>query len=146
MTFIKVNPKRRRKPVFDQFIDELWKDFQPHVDKVAATKTRPAVNISENNDAYVLDLAVPGLEKEDLKIEVDKGLLSVSAVKEKVEKEGEKFKRREFDFTNFKRSFRLPKSVDVNNIKAAVNNGVLTLTLGKKEEAKEQPARTVEIK
>ncbi|WP_270087635.1 Hsp20/alpha crystallin family protein [Sphingobacterium sp. SYP-B4668] len=96
----------------------------------------PAVNISEAEDSYKIELAAPGLEKADFKINVDKNMMTISA--EKVN-EGETasklFSKREFNYTSFTRSFTLPDTVDYNSIDAAYENGILVVKVGKKEES-----------
>jgi HSP20 family protein len=99
----------------------------------------PATNISETDQAYNLEMAVPGFSKEDFRIDLEKNILTVSSVKEeKEEKKDEKAEcnchRREFGHSNFSRSFSLPEEVDKDGIKAEYNNGVLMITLPKKEE------------
>ncbi|MCR9286424.1 MAG: Hsp20/alpha crystallin family protein [Bacteroidetes bacterium] len=112
----------------------------------------PAVNIKESDEGFNLELAAPGLGKEDFKLELENDILTISAEK-KVEKETaeenenktEKYTRREFSFQSFKRTFTLPETVDISNINANYENGVLLVNLPKKEEAKPQPARLIEI-
>lgn len=106
----------------------------------------PAVNVISNKDGYQLELAVPGLTKEDINIDLDKQVLTISASKEQQENEEKpKFTRREFNYNTFKRSFKLPKTINIELIKADFENGVLSIELPKKEEAKEVPARSIEI-
>lgn len=143
MTLVKVNPKHRRavrkSSPFNNLLDEFFNtgfdfmgsDFASHA---------PAVNIKETKDAFSLDLAAPGLNKEDFKINIDKNQLKVSAnkeVKSEENKEDGKYTRREFNFNSFSRTFTLPNTIDKKAINAAYENGVLTLTLPKKEEAKD---------
>lgn len=97
----------------------------------------PAVNIAENDNEYHIDLAAPGLKKEDFKINLDKNILSIS-VENKTEstEENKRFNRREFSYSSFVRSFTLPEGADQNNIDATYTDGVLRIIVGKKEEAK----------
>lgn len=105
-----------------------------------------AVNIAETDDNFRVELAAPGWAKADFNIELDKDVLTIHAKKEAVEaKEGEKFLRREFVAKELKRTFNLPDTIDVTAIGAAYVNGILTLTLPKKEEAKPQAPRKVNI-
>jgi len=105
-----------------------------------------AVNIAENDDNFRIELAAPGWAKADFNIELDNAVLTISAKKEAVEaKEGEKFLRREFVAKELKRTFNLPETIDVEGLSAAYVNGILTLTLPKKEEAKPQAPRKVAI-
>ena len=97
----------------------------------------PAVNVSETSDAYHIELAAPGLEKGDFKINVDGDVLTISAEK-KVENtdEGKKYSKREYSYTSFTRSFTLPDSIDHGKIDANYKDGVLNVGIAKKEEAK----------
>lgn len=124
---------QRRKPVF----------VSNHFG--ATVHQRPAVNVLEKDDAFVIELAAPGLNKADFNIKVENDVLTIAAKKEVTPKEGEKYTRKEFNYTQFTRTFQLPETVDTTQITAAFENGILTLNLAKKEEAKVQPARAIAI-
>ena len=97
----------------------------------------PQVNIHETANAYHVEMNVPGLTKEDLKVNVENGLLSISfEKKEEEKKEGYKTIRREFSFRSFKRNFSLDENVDANQVQAKYENGILKLLLPKKEQGK----------
>src|SRR5436190_13228518 len=96
---------------------------------------RPSVNVKETAEAYYLELLAPGRTKEDIKINFEKNLLTISYEK-KNEQTDEKYITREFNLQSFKRSFTLDDKVDSENIKARYENGLLTLELPKKAEAK----------
>ena len=102
----------------------------------------PAVNISESETAYLLELAAPGLNKEDFKLNVQANRLVISAKKEAVKEQEEKiensvkYTRKEFSFTDFQRAFTLPKNVDASKVEATYTNGILTVSVPKKEEEK----------
>ncbi|ASU34103.1 heat-shock protein [Mucilaginibacter xinganensis] len=106
----------------------------------------PAVNIAETENEFQIELAAPGLKKEDFKISLDKNVLSVSADK-KVEnvEEGKKFSKREYSYNSFTRSFTLPETADQSKIEAEYNDGILKLNVAKKEEAKVQ-SREISVK
>lgn len=109
----------------------------------------PAVNIRETNDAYMVEMAAPGMKKEDFKIELDGTSLSISSEhkEEKNDKDGDNYKRREFSYQSFYRTFHLPKDVvDSEKINAKYENGILRLQIPKREEAKHKPARLINIK
>ena len=111
-------------------------------------KSLPAVNIEEKEDKYTLELAAPGKTKKDFNIELDNDLLTISSeIKEehKSEDKDRNFTRREFSYESFKRSFTLPDTVDTNKVKANYKNGVLTVDLPKRDEAKKQPKRLIDI-
>ena len=136
--------------IFDTFLNEDIMNFPTKVNH--RKSSIPAVNIKESDEGFNLELAAPGLGKEDFKLELENDILTISAEK-KVEKEiaeenenkTEKYTRREFSFQSFKRTFTLPETVDISNINANYENGVLLVNLPKKEEAKPQPARLIEI-
>ncbi|MGQ1890785.1 Hsp20/alpha crystallin family protein [Thermophagus sp. OGC60D27] len=110
----------------------------------------PAVNVKENENEYVIAVAAPGMKKEDFKVEINNGVLSISAEVENKseEKDDEKgYTRREFCYSSFNRSFSIPKNeVDDSKIDAKYKDGLLTITLHKREEAKPKPSRIIEIK
>jgi len=105
------------------------------------------VNIKEDADAYKVEVAAPGFEKDDFKVELNHDLLTVSSEKkiENETKEGEVFTKREFSYQSFSRSFTLPQTADGERIKASYKKGILQITIPKKEEAKQKPARKIEI-
>lgn len=106
----------------------------------------PAVNIRENEKEFSLALALPGIDKKDLKIEINKDLLTVSSEKEQenVENNGD-YSRKEFSFSSFCRSFYLPENVKTENIEASYKDGILTITLPKEEEEKAKLHRQISI-
>ena len=107
----------------------------------------PAVNIQETEENFLVEVAAPGKTKEDFNIELDKDVLTISSETKKENKEEEKgkFTRREFSYSTFKRAFSLPETVDSTKINASYENGVLLINLPKKEEAKVQAKRMIEI-
>lgn len=94
----------------------------------------PLANIYENDTSHIIELAVPGLNKKDIKIELLENKLIISAEVKKETKENEKSVRKEFSYQTFKRSFNLPKLVDMEKIEAKNENGLLTVSIPKKEE------------
>jgi HSP20 family protein len=109
--------------------------------------TLPAVNIKENTDGFMVEMAAPGMTKDDFKIELNNDLLTISSEKknEHETKEGETYTRREYSYQSFSRSFTLPKSVDAEKISAKYENGILSIEIPKKEEAKPKPAKQISI-
>jgi HSP20 family protein len=98
----------------------------------------PPANIHETADAYHLELSAPGRSKEDIKLNVENGLLTISyEKKEEAAAEDYKTIRKEFSFKNFKRSFTLDDRIDANGVQAKYENGVLKVLLPKKAEVKE---------
>jgi len=135
---------RNLPDLFDEFFNS---NLLPNFIEEGAWKSTPAVNIFENNEKFEIEVAAPGLEKEDFKIDLKNDHLVVYSEKKdkKEEKEKGKVVRSEFRYSSFQRSFALPKEVDVANIKASHKNGVLTIELPKKTEFKENWSRQIEI-
>ncbi len=106
----------------------------------------PAVNIIEGKEEFRIEVAAPGLSEKDFMIEVQNNLLIISSEKQTQEEmKDEKIMRREFGYSSFKRSFALPQAANVDNITASHNAGVLTISIPKREEAKEKPPRIIKI-
>ena len=108
----------------------------------------PAVNVKEDNEAFRVEVAAPGLKKEDFKVTLDNGLLTISAESrgEHEEKNGEgRYTRREFSYRSFSRSFTLPNTVEADRIDARYQDGILHLEIPKKEEAKRKGPRQIAI-
>jgi len=113
-----------------------------------SNSTLPAVNVSENEDEYKLDVAAPGMTKNDFKLNYDNGRLTISSERkeEKEEKNGETITRREFSYQSFQRSFSVPENViNADKITAKYDNGILHVTLPKREEVKPKPAKEIKI-
>ncbi len=141
MNTVKRNPENR---AFPTVMDELFKDLLGGTQYV---KTAPPVNIRETEQSFSVELMAPGMKKEDFNIELDNELLTISAeVKtENTTEENGKFTRREFSFSSFKRSFTLPETVKEDEINASYEDGILKITLPKKEEALPKAKRLIEI-
>lgn len=136
--------KRQHGSAFPHVMDEIFKDWRGGSQLV--NRVAPPVNIKETETAFNVELVAPGLKKEDFNIEVDKGLLTISseAKAENVQEDG-KYTRREYIHTSFKRAFTLPETVNEEGINANYADGILTLTLPKKEEAQPKAKRLIEI-
>jgi len=110
------------------------------------SNSKPSINIIEKDDSFLLELAAPGLKKDDFEIKVEKDQLIVKTSNASTSEEGDeksKYRRREFNYNSFSRSFHLSNKVDTNKIDAKYENGVLILRLDKKEEAKEKEPRSI---
>jgi HSP20 family protein len=148
MTLVRFNSdnnkkKNALKPGFTDVFDSIFNDTF-FSDRMMSRV--PAANISESKDHYHVELAAPGLQKEDFKLSLDRDVLSIS-VEQNLENDSKErnFNKREFSYTSFVRSFTLPESADVNGIEAKYENGVLCINILKREEAKQQ-SRQIEIK
>ena len=137
--------KRNSNLIFPSLLDEIFKlDWNGGIQNF--NSTIPAVNIKESETDFKLELFAPGLKKEDFNIEIDQQTLSISSEKQtEFEENKEQYSRKEFSFTSFKRTFNLPETVNFDAIEANYENGILNLTLPKKEEALPKPKRLIEI-
>ena len=110
--------------------------------------TLPSVNIKENVDAFKVEVAAPGFEKSDFNIELNNDVLTISSEKQinNEVKEDERVTKQEFSYQSFSRSFTLPELVEDDKITAQYEDGILSITIPKKEEAKPKPIKQIEIK
>ena len=129
-------PRGRLLPsVFEDFFSPMDEFFDRGF--WGRTVNVPAVNVIEDTDEYKLFFAVPGMKKNDFKIDIDGNMIKVSAeVEEKKEERKEEFTREEYNFSSFTRTFTLPEEVNREKIEAMYTDGILKLVLPKKEEAK----------
>ncbi|TDO19324.1 Hsp20/alpha crystallin family protein [Pedobacter duraquae] len=148
MTLVKFNPNLNNKkaglmPGLNDVFDSIFNDTF-FSDRMMSRV--PAANISESKDHYHVELAAPGLKKEDFKLSLERDLLNISVEQTSQNEATERnFKKREFSYNSFVRSFTLPDSADENGIEAKYENGVLCINIPKREEAKVQ-SRQIEIK
>jgi HSP20 family protein len=134
---VKFQPLPSTKPLFNGFLDEFFNRNISNFVGSDAVLNQPAVNVVETDASFKLELAAPGFDKQDFKVNVENDFLTITASREtKNEEQNERYTRREFSVTSFKRSFKLPKTVNQEAIAAVYENGILNVTLGKKEEAK----------
>ncbi len=138
MTLVKVNSPIAK--TFDGLVNDIFSDMPMNFGNAFRTDTLnfPPVNIVEKNDAYLLDVAVPGMDKADFNVKLDGDMLTISAdKKEESTEEKEKYVRREFSHRSFKRTFTLDDArIKAANISARYENGILKVTLPKKDEVK----------
>ncbi len=132
---------------FDDFFTKDWFDWS---DKnfSALGSTLPSVNVRETENDYAIEVAAPGLRKEDFKLELENGVLTINGERREEKESGEKGKytRKEFNYTSFSRSFRLPvEDVEDEQIDANYNHGILNITLPKKQAAKPKAAKMISV-
>lgn len=135
-------------PNHSNWLDDIFNRDFPSVftSNFNTEQVLPKVNIKETADAYVVEMAAPGLKKSDFKLDLDHQVLSISTEKETShEQKEENYTRKEFGYTSFKRTFTLPETVDDEKITANYQDGILNILLPKKEEAKQKPARSIKI-
>jgi len=134
-------PERRSYRDFSDLMNLFWNDFDG-----CAGGSCPAANIVETDDSFKIEMAVPGFDKKDFQIHVENQYLTISNnQEEKNEERDERYARKEFIRHSFTRSFRLSEWVDTQKIQAHYENGILTVEIPKREEAKTKPARQIEI-
>jgi HSP20 family protein len=126
--------------VFGNDFNNLFKTFEtmlPNKISHSQYNTLPAVNVKEIENAFHIEVAAPGLKKEDFKLSLNESRLTISVNQEqKTEENTEKFIRKEFSFTSFQRTFNLPKNVEIEGIGATYTDGILTINVPKQEEVK----------
>lgn len=156
MSLVKTNKRRnallsnpfRNDPFFADMMDtrRIWDRFINEDDK-GGMEIIPAMNIKENEKNIKVEMAAPGLTKEDFKITLDEGILTVSAEKEeKEEEEKEGFVRKEFSFNSFSRSVSLPENVDEDKeVEATYRDGVLKMTIHKKENQAPKKPKSIKV-
>ena len=119
-------------------------DFSPVLSN--RNSSMPAVNIREDEKNYILDLAIPGIDKKDLKIDMNEDVLTISSeIKNESEESSDGYKRKEFSYSTFCRSFYVPENVTREKIEANYKDGILSVALPKMEEEKSKINRKIEI-
>jgi len=134
--------------LFDRFFDGDLMDWNSS-NYSSTDTTLPAVNVKENDNEFLIDVAAPGLKKEDFKLHYDNGRLTISSEKksEVEEKNGEKLTRHEFSYQSFQRTFTVAENVvDAEKIAANYESGILHISLPKREEVKPKPAKEIAIR
>lgn len=130
--------KPAQRSMFTNFFSDIDRMFDDdmflmpmHLSRLGNSNL-PAANIRETDKEYNIELAVPGMKRDDFNIEVDENMISISSEKEEnINEEKENYKRREYNYSSFSRSFRLPEAVKAENIKAQYENGVLHIKVPK---------------
>ena len=131
---------------FDKFFEGNLMDWN-NSNYSSTDTTLPAVNVKENDDAFMIEVAAPGMTKEDFKVNYDNGKLTISSErKNEKNNEGENYTRREFSYQSFQRSFTVPENVvNGDKIGASYKDGILIISLPKREEVKPKPSREIKI-
>jgi HSP20 family protein len=147
MTLVKFNPEKRKNgsllPGFNDVFDSIFNDtfFNDRL-----TSRVPAANISESENDFHVELAAPGLKKEDFKLNLDRNVLNISVEQRSESNDNQKnYSKREYSYSSWVRSFTLPESADAENIGATYTDGILKIDIAKREEAK-AVRRQIEIK
>ena len=136
-------PTRSLNQVFDNLFN------RPLSDMIGSdlVVTNPSVNIKDTDDAFIIELAAPGLDKNNFNVKIEDNYLKISYEHStnSEEKKDDNYTRREFRYTSFSRSFQLPEIVDAENIKGNYQEGILSVTLPKNKQAVENKVKSIEI-
>ncbi|MCD4792600.1 MAG: Hsp20/alpha crystallin family protein [Bacteroidales bacterium] len=144
MTIVKRNIN---SPYFPDWLEDFFSGevFNPLIK--SRVSSVPMVNVFENDNSFRIEVAVPGMNKEDIKINIDNDIIKISAeLESELENENEKCTKREYSYNSFSRSFTLPESADTEKIDAKSVDGVLKITIKKKQEDIVKPPRKIDIK
>lgn len=144
MTIVKRNIN---SPYFPDWLEDFFSGevFNPLIK--SRVSSIPMVNVFENDKSFRIEVAVPGIRKEDIKINLDNDIIKISAeLENEIEEENEKCTKREYSYRSFSRSFTLPESVDTEKIDAKSDDGILKITIKKKEEDIVKPPKEITIK
>jgi HSP20 family protein len=146
MTLVKFNSDKKNSSLMPGFNDVFDSIFNDTFFTDRTVMRVPAANISETEDNFHIELAAPGLKKEDFNINLDRNVLSISAEQRSEHNDNQKnYSKREYSYNSFVRSFTLPESADESGIEAEYVNGVLKINIAKREEAK-SVRRQIDIK
>ena len=139
-------------PVFGRntWMPDVFNDFFDNDFMTRANATAPAINVKENDKEYTVELAAPGLKKDDLNVNIDRdGNLHIHMESKNEKKDEDKkshYLRREFSYSKFEQTLLLPDDVDKDKIEAKVNDGVLTVNLPKTEKKEDKTLKQIEVK
>ena len=135
--------KYNNNNVFPSLMKEFFND-DFGMNPINRNHSVPSVNSIENNDSFEIDLAVPGMKKDDFIIELNDKVLIISSEKANIN-ENDNVRLNEFNYSSFQRSFRVPNTVDLDKIKAIYKNGILKIKLPKKKDSITKPNRVIDI-
>jgi HSP20 family protein len=147
MNLVNVNPVNSGRTVLDELFNDFF-GFEPtSVRRNTCCNSEPLVNILEEKNKFIMELTVPGINREDIAIDVEKDQLVVkSKVEEQKESPEDNFTHKEFFYGNFTKKFHIPEMVDKDQIHARFENGILRIDLMKREEAVKKGPKHIEIK
>ena len=147
---------KKNRPIFPSVVNDFFNsekalipsifDLDRGIMDIGISSLLPDANIMENDISYKIELAAPGLEKEDFIIEMQDGILNISAEKkEEKKKEDKNFKIKEFSYDSFSRSFSLAENCNSDKIEATYDNGILCLSIPKKELTLSKPVKQIKV-
>ena len=140
-----IRRQRRGFPSESDFFDDFFGGEENFLSRRMPGST-PSVNVAESDHEFIIELAAPGMEKEDFSLSIDHNVLTISAERRDEKTDEQKsYTRREFSYSSFQRSFTLPDSADTDRVGAKYDNGILHITLPKREDTKKLPKREIKI-
>lgn len=147
MSLTKFNPRKAEMSPLDSLFNDFFEgEFFPSRQVGFRNANVPAANIKETENAFLVELAAPGMKKEDFKVELNDDLLSIRAEhKQESEESKDRYTKREFNYTSFVRSFRLPEDADIEKIGAAYKDGILQIEIPKNETKLKEKVREINI-
>jgi HSP20 family protein len=146
MSFGHNDPFQSTRKAFRTMVDDLLNKSIGDIMGGESVVSRPLANVRETENAYLLELAVPGVSKEQVRLGIEANQLVIRAAEEgEREESSEQYSRREFNYQSFERRFTLPEQADHDKVEARMEHGVLHVTIGKKEQARAKEARTINI-
>lgn len=129
-----------------KFFGSGFPDFNGEFPSLDLSSRVPSVNVDENEKEFTIEMAAPGLEKKDFKLEVENGYLTISSEKEEEKKEEKKnYLRREYSYNSFCRSFALPDNSMSDKINAKYENGILHVSIPKEKMTVKKPAKEIKV-
>ena len=137
--------RKHNSPFFPALFDE-WLSNEWLPSSTLPTKQMPAVNIQETDTSFLLELAAPGVKKEDLQVEVEKDILSISSQSDAAAEEDAQYTRKEYGYLSFRRTFTIPESVDIKKVEAQYREGILEVKLPKKKEMLQDAKKSIRIR
>jgi HSP20 family protein len=141
---VKINPIFGNNDIFN-IVDEVFNKSIGDIINNDVIRSKPQINIKENDKMYIMEVAAPGLSKEAFSLKVEEGYIIISAEnKSDVTEEKEDYKKREFNYSSFERRYLLPETVDMDSINAKYENGILSIDLPKME-VKVEKGKVIEI-
>ena len=139
-------PIEKRPFFFDDFF-KPWNEFFENDRFLGRTFNVPAVNVTEEKNEYMLDLAVPGMKKDDFNINIEGNMMTISCEKEETKEEKEKkFTRKEYNYSSFNRTFTLPEEIDLQKIDAKYEDGILKIRLPFNQDIRKPLAKHIAVK
>ena len=136
-----VNPESNNHfRTFNSLLDEMFGGFTPET-----KNTRVLANVIESDDQYAIKIAAPGFEKSEISIDIDNENLRIAGKHETKKEEGINYKSIEFNFNEFEKTYELPENADYDKISAEYTNGILNVSIPKKEEAQKKSPRQISV-